>query len=103
MTNNNDWIAEKIRDMEIPTMEALTAQRLKAAEGRTDPGNIDPSIMPVVVDPAVEHAEFSELLRLLAARDEGDADTVVEGLSLDDFTRETFTPTDRDNPEPKEI
>jgi hypothetical protein len=54
---------------------------------------------PVVIDPATERAAFAELLALLKATDDGDADTVVTALSAEDFAEDTFTPAPEEKPQ----
>lgn len=101
MTNTNDWITDKILAQEDSMIAALSAKRLKEAEGRDTPPATDLP-PPVEVDAAAERQAFQELLALMAAKDEGDADTVINGIALADFDRDTFTPTERDTPEPTE-
>lgn len=99
--NDNDWIAEKILAQEDTALEALAAKRLQDAErGDTAPPELP--VEPVAIDPAAERAAYAELQQQFAARDEGDADTIVEELSLEEFTEDSFTPGPRDNPEPQE-
>lgn len=100
MTQNNDWIADKILAQEDDLMAALAAKRLHASEGRPD--HTDTLQIPVPVDPVAERLAYAELQALLAAKDEGDAETVVTCISLVNFERDSFTPGQHDNPEPQE-
>jgi hypothetical protein len=97
---DTDWIGEKILAQEDQLMEQLTAQRFGDTDATPPAADTPPDHVPV--DPAVERKEFENLLAQFGNRDEGDADTLVVGLVLDDFDQSTFTPTERDNPDQEE-
>ncbi|MCH9808480.1 MAG: hypothetical protein K0U74_12165 [Alphaproteobacteria bacterium] len=89
MTNEKfDIDGDKLEDVEDAILEQLDHQR-RIREGEEPDGWPEPPAEPVAVDPAVERQAFAELLELLA-EDDGDADTQISKLSLDEFQQETF-------------
>ncbi|MCB1428735.1 MAG: hypothetical protein KDJ66_06365, partial [Nitratireductor sp.] len=47
---------------------------------------------PPPIDPAMEQQAYADLLAFAAQYDEGDADTIIEALNMDEFLEEDFEP-----------
>ncbi|MCB1484688.1 MAG: hypothetical protein KDJ17_07335 [Hyphomicrobiaceae bacterium] len=60
----------------------------------------EPPATPVPVDLNAELTAFADLMKLLAATDDGDEGTAITALHEDEFAQETFQPDPSDlNPE----
>ena len=105
---DNSWIEEKILASEDKLMEQLAKASFDRSRGipsdpPTDSAPPADGPLPDAVprDTAAERRAYEELLSHLKNPDEGDADTVVEALSLDDYDKPDFEPypANRANPE----
>lgn len=91
MTDKDDWKTQKIlRDADEALLK-MAVDHSKRIRGEL-PEEPTPEPVPVPLDPTVENDAFKALLAALAETDDGDTDTAVDVLSLDEFDAETFTP-----------
>lgn len=85
------WQADRSKKELDESLLEMAKQREREIRGIPEP---TPPEEPVYVpaDPATERDAFQALLTAFADTDEGDTETTVDVLSLDEFTAETFTP-----------
>lgn len=105
---NTDWIGEKILGEEDKLMEQLRKAKFDAPPPAPDTATVDtplpadgPLPDPVPRDREAERRAYADLLAHFNTPDDGDADTLVEALTLDDYDKADFQPypASPDNPE----